>query len=65
MDLIELKDWREEAFQFTPVNFYDYYKVEQIVALAGDHADVKYPIYTTLNGNKLEDKVELGSVTKN
>lgn len=64
MDLIELKDWREEAFQFTPVNFYDYYKVEQIVALAGDHADVKYPIYTTLNGNKLEDKVELGSVTK-
>ena len=63
MDLIELKDWREEAFQFTPVNFYDYYEVEQIVALAGDHADEKYPIYTTLNGNKLEDKVELGEVT--
>ena len=65
MNLIELKDWREEAFKFAPVNFYEYYEVEQIVALAGDYADVNYPIYTTLNGNKLEDEVELSSVTKN
>lgn len=63
MDLIELKDWREKMFVFSPVNFYQYYKVEQVVALAGDYADdVNYPIYTSLNGGDI-NKTKLSSVT--
>ena len=54
MDLIELKDWREKMFVFSPVNFYQYYEVEQVVALAGDYIDdVNYPIYTSLNNGNI------------
>ena len=53
MDLIELKDWREKGFVFSP-NYYKYYEVEQVVALAGAYADdVKYPVYTSLHGGNI------------
>ena len=64
MDLISLIDWRNEDFAFEPVNFYEYYQVEQIVALAGDYADEKYPIYTSLDGGDI-NKTKLETVTKN
>ena len=63
MDLISLIDWRNEDFAFKPVNFYKYYEVEQIVALAGNYADEKYPIYTSLDGGDI-NKTKLEEVTK-
>ena len=62
MDLIKLIDWRNENFAFKPVNFYDYYEVQQIVALAGAYADEKYPIYTSLDGGDI-NKTKLEEVT--
>ena len=64
MDLISLIDWRNEDFAFEPVNFYEYYQVTQIVALAGDYADEKYPIYTSLDGGDI-NSTKLETVTKN
>ena len=64
MDLISLIDWRNEDFAFSPVNFYEYYQVTQIVALAGDYADEKYPIYTSLDGGDI-NSTKLETVTKN
>ena len=64
MDLISLIDWRNEDFAFSPENFYEYYQVTQIVALAGDYADEKYPIYTSLDGGDI-NSTKLETVTKN
>lgn len=63
MDLIKLIDWRNEDFSFEAPNFYDYYEVQQIVALAGEYAeDEKYPIYTSLDGGDI-NSTKLKDVT--
>ena len=62
MDLIKLIDWRNENFAFEKPNFYEYYEVQQIVALAGDYADANYPVYTSLNGGDI-NKTKLEEVT--
>ncbi len=62
MDLIKLTDWRNEEFVInSEINFYQYYEVEQIVALVNEDA---YPVYTTLNGGDI-NKTKLEEMTGN